>query len=157
MNLKDPEAWEACKTSNPPPEGYGYDPREWPDDLSSDSEQAGRGYGACVIFFAEVWAEEMEERMASGATLADIASASSHYADNIMGRWGPTGFQYGAAVATLTGVREHGEELRRWHNLDAQIGDEGERANEDGGVLNPALMTVTTRSNEEEGGGGDAS
>jgi hypothetical protein len=34
------------------------------------------------------------------------------------------------------------EELRRWHNLRTQIGDEGEKANEDGGVLNPALLRV---------------
>jgi hypothetical protein len=36
-----------------------------------------------------------------------------------------------------------GEELRRWHNKDVQIGDEGEKANETpGAVLNPALLTI---------------
>jgi len=33
---------------------------------------------------------------------------------------------YGAAVAILSKVWKHGEELRRWHNLKTQIGDEGE-------------------------------
>ena len=49
---------------------------------------------------------------------------------------------YGAAVSTLVAVWEHGEALRRWHNLKTQIGNEGERANASGGVLNPALLTV---------------
>ena len=36
----------------------------------------------------------------------------------------------------------HGEALRRWHNRDTQIGTEGDKANESGGVLNPALLTI---------------
>ena len=48
---------------------------------------------------------------------------------------------YGA-VSTLSKVWEHGEELRRWSNLDLQIGNEGEKANESGGTLNPALLNV---------------
>ena len=126
------------------------DPRaavEHPDNLSGQRRRARvrKGYGACVIFFAQVWAEEMEERMATGASLADIASASSHYADNIMGRWGVTGFQYGAVISVLSQVWEHGEELRQWHNLDTQMGTEGEEANEDGTVLNPALIVMKPR------------
>ena len=42
----------------------------------------------------------------------------------------------------LSQVWEHGEELRRWHNLDTQIHDEGEKANDEGSVLNPALLGV---------------
>ena len=36
----------------------------------------------------------------------------------------------------------NGEDLRRWHNLDTQIRNEGEIANEKGGVLNPAIMSI---------------
>jgi hypothetical protein len=36
----------------------------------------------------------------------------------------------------------HGEALRRWHNKDTQIGTEGDRANERGGVLNPAMLSI---------------
>jgi hypothetical protein len=49
---------------------------------------------------------------------------------------------YGAAVSVLSSCWEHGEELRRWHNLDVQIHDEGEKANETGAVLNPAIMCI---------------
>jgi hypothetical protein len=42
----------------------------------------------------------------------------------------------------LASCWEHGEELRRWHNLKTQIRDEGEKANESGGVLNPALLNI---------------
>jgi hypothetical protein len=145
MRTKDSEAWAEAREANPPPDGYGYDPREWPENLSDNSEQHGRGYGACVIFFAQVWAEEMEERMVHGAGVEDVAKASASYADHVMGRWGVTGFQYGAAVNILSQVWEHGEELRRWHNIDTQIDHEGEAANADGGVLNPAVIGIRTK------------
>ena len=98
-------------------------------------------YGSGVIRFAERWANLMEAKMEAGEKLADIASAASHEADTE----GITGFMYGCAVGILSGVWEHGEELRRWHNLDTQIGDEGERANEKGTVLNPALLNIGSK------------
>jgi hypothetical protein len=114
MKIKDQETWEKGKANNQDP------------------------YGSGIYRYAERWADMMEERMAQGAQLADIAKATSHEADDE----GITGFMYGAAVSTLSHVWEHGEELRRWHNLDTQIKDEGERANESGGVLNPALLNI---------------
>jgi len=36
-------------------------------------------------------------------------------------------------------------ELRQWHNLKTQIKDEGEKANASGGVLNPALLTISPK------------
>ncbi len=99
-------------------------------------------YGSGVIRYAERWADLMEAAMAGGAALADIADSTSHEADTE----GITGFMYGAAVATLSRCWVHGEELRRWHNLDTQLHDEGERANETGGVLNPAILTSKPQS-----------
>jgi hypothetical protein len=49
---------------------------------------------------------------------------------------------YGCAVSILAKCWQHGDQLRRWHNLKTQIRDEGERANESGGVLNPALLNI---------------
>jgi hypothetical protein len=91
-----------------------------------------------VITYAEQWADLMERDMAAGKKLEDVAEATSHEADTD----GVTGFMYGAAVSVLAQVWEHGEALRRWHNLKTQIGHEGERANETGGTLNPALLNV---------------
>jgi hypothetical protein len=95
-------------------------------------------YGAGVVKFAERWAKLMQVRMSDGAELKAIATQASRDADNE----GITGFMYGCAVSTLAQTWAHGEELRRWHNLDCQFGTEGERANETGGVLNPALLSV---------------
>ena len=50
---------------------------------------------------------------------------------------------YGCAVSMLAYYWKYGEQLRCWHNLKTQIENEGERANKSGGVLNPALYTVT--------------
>ena len=97
------------------------------------------GYSKAVVDYSEAWADLMEARMADGAALADVAEETSREADK---KYGITGFMYGCAVAGLFQFWFHGEELRRWHNLDTQIGDEGERANEKGTVLNPALLNV---------------
>ena len=95
-------------------------------------------YGNRCFTYARDWADLMEAEMAKGAKLEDIAKETSHKADTD----GITGFMYGAAVSILSKVWEHGEQLRRWHNLDTQIGNEGEKANKSGGVLNPALLNL---------------
>ena len=115
MKLRNESAWAQAKANN------------------TDS------YGACVMLFAEHWADLMERDMATGTPLAECAKATSHEADE---KFGITGFMYGCAVSTLAHVWEHGEELRCWHNLDTQIRDEGEKANATGGVLNPALLVI---------------
>lgn len=114
MSLADPDGWARAQAANTDP------------------------YGGAVMTYAERWARMMEARMAQGERIADIAEECSHVADEE----GITGFMYGAAVSTLAAVWKHGEALRLWHNLKSQIGTEGERANESGGVLNPAILSV---------------
>ena len=95
-------------------------------------------YGHACFTYAERWAEMMEQAIVDGKKLEDVAEALSHEAN----KEGITGFMYGAAVSILSKSWIYGEQLRRWHNLQTQIGDEGKRANEKGTVLNPALMTI---------------
>jgi len=96
------------------------------------------GYGGAVITYSERWAMLMQLEMANGKSLEEVAEATSREAD----LEGITGFMYGCAVSVLARCWKHGDQLRRWHNLDTQIHDEGEKANESGGVLNPALLGV---------------
>lgn len=95
-------------------------------------------YSLGVVTYADRWARIMEARLASDQTIAECAKEASHLADSE----GITGFMYGCAVSSLAKFWAHGEELRRWHNLDTQISTEGEKANESGGVLNPALLSL---------------
>ena len=96
-------------------------------------------YGRSCYTYAEAWADLMEKRMANGEKLEDVADSTSHEADTD----GITGYMYGVAVALLSQAWEHGEELRRWHNLKTQLGTEGEKANKvPGRVLNPAILKV---------------
>jgi hypothetical protein len=95
-------------------------------------------YSNAVVLYGEAWADLMETRMAAGETLEQCAKDASHKADSE----GITAFMYGAAASALAHFWEHGEALRRWHNLATQFGNEGEKANETGGVLNPALVTM---------------
>jgi hypothetical protein len=95
-------------------------------------------YGAGVLRYAENWARIMQKRIAAGESVAEAAKASQFISDPE----GITGFMYGCAVAALCAFWVHGEELRRWHNLETQIGSEGEKANESGAVLNPAVLNL---------------
>ena len=109
----------------------------WERGLANNQDS----YGRAIYRYAESWADLMEARIEAGETVADCAKTTSHEADTD----GITGFMYGAAVSVLSGFWEHGEELRRWHNIDTQIGTEGEKANEKGTVLNPALLNITVQ------------
>ena len=95
-------------------------------------------YGAACFRYAEAWAALMEKRLELGERLEDFAEATSHEADTE----GITGFMYGVAVSILSECWEHGERLRRWHNIDTQVDIEGEKANEDGSILNPAILRI---------------
>ncbi len=114
MKLKDKAAWDSCVAINSDP------------------------YGKAAVDFARRWAEMMENKITAGVQLKDCADELSHMADTE----GITGFMYGCAVGILATVWEHGEELRRWHNKETQIGTEGDAANESGGVLNPAVLNI---------------
>ncbi len=103
------------------------------------------GYGSGVIRFAERWARLMESRISNGDTVEGCAKEASHLADNE----GITGFMYGCAVSILSQVWEYGEQLRRWHNLSTQLGNEGEKANENGSTLNPALLCIGQSDNND--------
>lgn len=110
---------------------------EWAAGLEKNSDP----YGGAVYRYASEWATRMEAAIASGATVVECAKDASHEADDE----GITGFMYGCAVSMLSRWWVHGEALRRWHNLDCQLGTEGEKANESGGVLNPALLNITPK------------
>jgi len=103
-----------------------------------DNNQHDPGYA--VFGYAERWADLMEAEMADGAKLEDIAERCSCEAKCE----GITRAMYGLAVLVLAKCWEHGDRLRRWHNLRTQILDEGERANARGTVLNPAALCVGT-------------
>jgi len=94
------------------------------------SETNQDGYGKGIMTFAQNWAKLMQVEMASGKSLKDIASKTSHEADVE----GITGYMYGAAVKVLADSWKHGEELRRWHNKE--YNQEGD------GVVNPAVITL---------------
>jgi hypothetical protein len=107
-------------------------------------------YGNRCFTYAEDWAKFLEARIPADATeaqvmrvIVDHAEEDSRTADTD----GITGFMYGVAVSILAKCWLYGEQLRRWqlrrwHNLKTQIKDEGEKANKDGSVLNPALLRI---------------
>ena len=104
-------------------------------------------YSHRCVTYGEQWADLMEARLGKGETVPQCAKETSREADTD----GITGFMYGCAVSALSKFWEHGEILRRWHNVETQIGTEGEKANETGGVLNPAVLCVGQQRQKSRG------
>lgn len=105
------------------------------------------GYSKGVVDFTERWAALMEIGISQLNDRSDPA-LFMYFQKNARGlsseadTQGITGFMHGCAASALAHFWIYGEPLRRWYNLDTQIGSEGEKANETGGVLNPALMNL---------------
>lgn len=56
---------------------------------------------------------------------------------------GITGFMAGCVAQMVSHCHDRGENFRRQWNVDNQIQDEGDKANESGEVLNPALLNIS--------------
>lgn len=67
-------------------------------------------YGAAVIRYAARWAALIEQELAGGKTVADVAEATGSAAD----LEGITGFQYGCARSILCHVWAHGDNMAEW-------------------------------------------
>jgi len=63
-------------------------------------------------------------------------------ADKETGTGGITGFMAVCVAKMVSLCHERGEEFRRKWNCDNAIGGEGNKANESGGVINPAILTI---------------
>jgi len=134
------------KIHNPPMQFKTPETRQqWDDGLAKNSDP----YGNAVYRFASEWATRMEAGMladgvdtAFDAAVAKWIKANADAQVSAADDEGITGFMFGCAMSMLSACWKHGEQLRRWHNLETQLGDEGEKANESGGVLNPAILNI---------------
>jgi hypothetical protein len=112
IELKNPELWESYVSKN------------------TDA------YGKATIDYADRWACAMQDEIANGKSVADVADRTSYQADTE----GITGFMHNAAIATLAGCWKYGEELRRWHN--SQFGQQGKSADASGAVINSCIIKI---------------
>jgi hypothetical protein len=64
-------------------------------------------------------------------------------ADREIKAGGITGFMAGCVASMVSKSHSRGEEFRKKWNIANQVGTEGEKANKSGGVLNPALLTIS--------------
>ena len=109
--------------------------KDWDSWVESNEEDP---YGkACVDV-----AREVMKMMDEGATI-DPHKLICDANDKIK-CGGITGFMAGCVAQMVSVCHSDGETFRQIWNGDVQIGDEGDKANEGGGVLNPALMTIDT-------------
>ena len=114
MNLKDEKSWNECVKNNDDP------------------------YGKCAVDVARRTMEILD----NGEPF-DTHELICRADKEVHGGQGSlTGFLAGAVASMVSECHERGEEFRSQWNVDNQCGDEGEKANESGGVLNPALLTI---------------
>jgi hypothetical protein len=95
-------------------------------------------YGKCCVDVARQVMKILDEEPGDFDTHKIICRA-----DNEINAGGITGFMAGCVAEMISQVHSHGEEFRRKWNKDNQIKDEGDKANESVGVLNPALLTIS--------------
>ena len=95
-------------------------------------------YGAAIFRYVELWATSMENLLAQGKPLKEIAKPTSEFADieDI------TLNMYCCAVGILNLCWVYGPELREWHNTLHQLHSEGDEATKNGAILNIALLRV---------------
>lgn len=63
-------------------------------------------------------------------------------ADKSIDAGGITGFMAGCVANIVSNAHSRGEEFRIQWNLDNSIRDEGQKANVEGGVINPAILVI---------------
>lgn len=119
MRLKDESAWQ-----------------EWCDNNTD-------GYGGACVKVAAKLMEIIDDD--SVEITKDTVHALVSRADDESKVGGITGFMAGAVASMVSQCHERGEEFRQAWNNEVAIGDEGEKANDEGGVLNPALLNIEPR------------
>lgn len=115
MPISDPEAWKAWEDNNKDP------------------------YGGCCVNVAREVMRLLDERQEF-----DTHKLICEADDNIKAG-GITGFMAGCVASMVSKCHSRGDEFRRKWNLDNQIQTEGEQANKEGGVLNPAILNIGTK------------
>lgn len=104
-----------------------------PEEYANWKEKNSDPYGRAAFEYAEAWAKKMQLEILKGKTVSECAEE----AQEGLGFFGITGFQYGCAVGVLSETWKYGEELRKWHNKQYGVSEEKE------GVVNPAVLTIT--------------
>jgi len=112
--------------------------KEWEEMKAKNTDPYG---GACVMV-AEKAMEIIDRDYQDKRILETDVHGIICKADDESKAGGITGFMAGCAAQMISKFHNRGDEFRRAWNKDNQIQDEGEKANESGGVINPALVTV---------------
>ena len=106
---------------------------DWDKWVANNSDSYGK---ACVDVAREVM------RLLDEWIGPFVAGELITKADHNIQAGGITGFMAGCVAQMVSHCHSHGEEFRRSWNRETQIGDEGDKANESGGVLNPTILHI---------------
>ncbi len=108
---------------------------EWEECVEMNQDP----YGKCCVDIARRIMEILDAEEGDFDPHALISRGEKETGDA-----GITGFMAGCIAGMASEFHSRGDEFRRKWNIKTQIGTEGEKANESGGILNPALMCLST-------------
>lgn len=110
--------------------------KEWNEivEINKDS------YGKCCVDVARQAMKILDDESGDFDTHKIICQA-----DDEVEAGGITGFMAGCVAQMVSQCHSRGEEFHRKWNKDNQIQDEGDKANEKGEILNPALLNIETK------------
>jgi hypothetical protein len=109
----------------------------WDDYQSINTDPVGAG----IMNYAQRWAELMEQEMAKGKSLPEVAMDTSLEADTD----NMSGMTFFLAVRTLVDCWAHGEELRQWHNARVAGGKHPSLADRPGMLINPSIINFNMK------------
>lgn len=107
--------------------------KEWNECVENNKD----AYGKCCVDVARQVMKILDDEPGDFDPHTIICRA-----DDETKAGGITGFMAGMVSSIVSQCHSRGEEFRHKWNKDVQIGNEGDKANEEGGVLNPALLNV---------------
>ena len=110
--------------------------KEWDEAVKINKDP----YGKCCVDVARQVMKILDDELGEFDPHTIICRA-----DDETKAGGITGFMAGCVASMVSQCHSRGEEFRRKWNKDNQIQDEGDKANENGGILNPAVLNIETK------------
>jgi hypothetical protein len=95
-------------------------------------------YGKCCVNVAREVMRILDDPASPPMTTHKLVCV----ADDNIEAGGITGFMAGCVASMVSQCHSRGEEFRRKWNTEHQISTEGDKANESGGTLNPAVLSI---------------
>jgi len=113
--------------------------KDWQEYVDKNQDPYGKGCVDIARKVMQLLDEEPDTPIEKGWGHFGVSGLIIRAQESI-GEREVTAFMAGAVAKMVSVCHSRGEEFRKIWNLDTQIGNEGEKANLEGNVLNPGIL-----------------